>query len=66
MKIGSLDSFACALVFLGALNWGLVGIFDYNIVHAIFGDGTVLAKVTYVLVGFSALFFGYHHFNFGK
>ena len=40
---------------LGALNWGLVGLFDFNIVDEIFGGGSGLAKAVYVLIGVSAL-----------
>ena len=43
-----------ALVLVGALNWGLVGLFDFNLVEEIFGTGT-LTDVVYVIVGLSAL-----------
>jgi uncharacterized protein len=43
-----------ALVLIGALNWGLVGLFDFNLVEEIFGTGTV-TDVVYVIVGLSAL-----------
>lgn len=43
------------LVIVGGLNWGLVGLFDFNLVTAIFGDGT-LAKIVYDLVGLSAIY----------
>jgi uncharacterized membrane protein YuzA (DUF378 family) len=42
------------LVVLGALNWGLVGLFDVNLVEEIFGTGTV-ADVIYVIVGVAGL-----------
>jgi hypothetical protein len=42
------------LVLAGALNWGLVGLFDYNLVAEIFGAGTA-ADVVYVLVGVGGL-----------
>jgi uncharacterized protein len=42
------------LIMLGALNWGIVGLFDTNVIAEIFGSGTV-SDVLYVLVGFSAL-----------
>lgn len=42
------------LVIVGALNWGLVGLFDMNVVEAILGTGT-LTMVVYILVGVSAL-----------
>ena len=43
-----------ALVVVGALNWGLVGLFDWNLVTEIFGTGTV-TDVIYVIVGLSGL-----------
>ena len=50
-----LKTIAYALVITGALVWGLVGLFDYNIVSAMFGDGTVLSRIIYSLVGISAV-----------
>ena len=43
------------LVIVGGLNWGLVGLFDFNLVAAIFGAGSGLSRIVYVLVGLSAL-----------
>jgi uncharacterized protein len=43
-----------ALVFIGALNWGIVGLFDTNVVAELFGSGTA-SDVVYVLVGIAAL-----------
>ena len=43
------------LVIIGALNWGLVGIFNFNLVSFIFGEMTVLSRIVYILVGLSAL-----------
>jgi uncharacterized membrane protein YuzA (DUF378 family) len=39
----------------GALNWGLVGIFDFNLVDGIFGEFSTMARIIYVLVGLSGL-----------
>jgi uncharacterized membrane protein YuzA (DUF378 family) len=47
---------ALALVIIGGLNWGLVGFFDYNLVDALFGTGSVLARIVYSLVGLSAIY----------
>ena len=44
-----------ALLIVGGLNWGLVGLFDFDLVATIFGYDTLLAKLVYVLVGVSAL-----------
>ena len=43
-----------ALVVVGALNWGMVGLFEFNLVAEIFGAGTV-ADVIYVIVGIAGL-----------
>lgn len=42
---------AYALVITGALVWGFVGLFNYNIVASIFGDATVFSRIIYSLVG---------------
>ena len=42
------------LVLIGALNWGLVGAFNFNLVAVLFGTG-VFARIIYLLVGLSAL-----------
>ena len=44
------------LVIVGGLNWGLVGLADFNLVAALFGDGSALARAVYVLVGLSAVY----------
>lgn len=44
-----------ALVIVGGLNWGLVGLFNFDLVAAIFGQMSTLSRVVYVLVGLSAL-----------
>ncbi len=43
------------LVLVGALNWGLVGLFNFDLVAAIFGEMTTLSRIVYSLVGLSAL-----------
>ena len=45
----------CLLVLIGALNWGLVGFFQFNLVTAIFGDMTMGARIVYGLVGVAGL-----------
>ena len=47
---------ATALVIIGALNWGLVGLFHFNLVAAIFGRFEWLTRATYVLVGLAGLY----------
>ena len=42
------------LVIVGALNWGLVGLFGFDLVAALFGQMSVLSRIIYSLVGISA------------
>ena len=44
------------LVMIGALNWGLVGAFDLNLVQAIFGGMPQVVSTVYILVGLSAVY----------
>ena len=53
MKI--IDKIALVLVVIGAINWGLVGIFNFNLVDAIFGTMSILSRIIYILVGISGL-----------
>ena len=46
---------AYILVIIGALNWGLVGIFGFDLVATIFGEMSLLARIVYGLVGVSAI-----------
>ena len=43
------------LLIVGGLNWGLVGLFDFNLVASLFGEMSALSRIVYVLVGASAL-----------
>lgn len=54
--MGAVDWIAMTLLIIGGLNWGLVGLFDLDLVAALFGEGSALARVVYVLVGLSALY----------
>ena len=55
-KLGSLDWLALILVIIGGLNWGLVGIFGFDLVATIFGDMSAITRVVYILVGASAVY----------
>lgn len=52
------------LIIIGGINWGLIGLFDYNLVDAIFGTMSLTSRVIYTLVGIAGLwaitFFGYN------
>lgn len=53
MKGGTLDTVAMLLVVVGAINWGLVGLLNLNLVSSVLGDS--LAKIVYILVGVGGL-----------
>lgn len=50
-----IDLVAYILVIVGALNWGLVGLFDFDIVATLFGTVSRITDIVYVLIGVSAL-----------
>lgn len=51
-----IDRIALALAIIGGINWGLVGIFKFDLVAWIFGGQTaILARIIYVIVAISAL-----------
>lgn len=53
---------ALILIIIGAVNWGLIGAFNFNLVSMLFGVNTVLSRIVYGLVGIAGLwaltFFG--------
>ena len=51
-----LRSTAYVLVMIGAIAWGIIGLFNFNIVAALFGDASILARIVYTLVGISAVY----------
>ena len=56
MKLNAIDWLALVLIVVGGLNWGLVGAFDFNLVDTLFGEGSALSRIVYVLVGLSAVY----------
>jgi uncharacterized membrane protein YuzA (DUF378 family) len=56
MKLSVLDWIALILVIVGGLNWGLIGIFSFDLVGAIFGPMSVISRIVYILVGLSAIY----------
>lgn len=52
----ALNIIAHVLVIVGGLNWGLVGLFDFNLVSALFGIDSWFTNVVYIVVGAAALY----------
>jgi len=55
-KLNVLGWIALILVIIGGLNWGLVGLFSFNLVTAIFGTMTLISRIVYILVGLAAIY----------
>lgn len=53
MKI--LYNIALSLVIIGALNWLLIGLFNFNLVSTLFGDMSIISRIIYSLVGLSGI-----------
>jgi len=54
----TLDTLAAVLLVIGGINWGLVGLLNFDLVAAILGDGSLLSRVVYGLVGLCAVYQG--------
>ena len=51
----TLDAISAVLIVVGALNWGLVGAFRFDLVYKLFGAGTV-SRIVYIVVGLAAVY----------
>jgi len=54
-SMSTVDWIAMILLIVGGLNWGLVGLLDIDLVAALFGDGSAVSRIVYILVGLAAL-----------
>lgn len=54
-KPNIVDWIALILVIIGAINWGLVGIANFNLVEFVFGGLTIISRIIYILVGISGI-----------
>ena len=52
----TLDYVVLALVIIGAINWGLIGFLQFDLVRMLFGDMTILSRIIYAVVGLSGLY----------
>ncbi len=51
----TLQKVLLVITIIGAVNWGLIGLLDYNLVAAIFGEASLFSRIIYTLVGISGL-----------
>ncbi len=51
----TIEKIALVFTIIGALNWGLIGLFDFNLVTMLFQEGSFLTKLVYIIVGICGL-----------
>ena len=52
----NLELIAMVLLVIGGLNWGLYGLFNLDVISAIFGEFSALSRIIYVVIGLSAVY----------
>jgi len=52
----ALDTTALVLIIIGAINWGLIGFFKFDLVSSLFGTGSMLTRIIFALVGLCGLY----------
>lgn len=65
-KTNGLDFLAIILLIVGAVNWGLVGFFNFNLVAYLLGDMTIFSRLIYVVVGIASLYLVYYIYRLTK
>lgn len=66
MKMTSLQMLSWVLITVGALNWGLVGLFNINLVEILLGTWPALVQIVYIVVGLSGVYSVWEMFTMGK
>lgn len=52
----TLSGIALTIAIIGAINWGLIGLFEFDLVASIFGTMSMFSRIIYTLVGISGLY----------
>ena len=65
-KLSTFNWVALIIIIVGAINWGLVGLFKIDIIKVIFGDMTIFARMLYIIVGLAGLYLLILSFKLGK
>ena len=53
--MSTLQKVCLVVTIIGGINWGLVGLLDFNLVEAIFGASSVISRIVYSLVGLTSM-----------
>lgn len=56
MRTNGLDYTILTIVIIGAINWGLIGFFGFDLINVLFGNMTLLSRIIYAIVGLSGLY----------
>ncbi len=56
MGIKCLDIFSLIITIIGTINWGLIGLFQFDLVAFLFGDMSLISRIVYTLVGICGLY----------
>lgn len=56
MKTSALDYVVVTLIIVGAINWGLIGFFNLNVISLIFGSMSLISRIIYAIVGICGLY----------
>ena len=65
-SLTAVDWAAMVLMIIGAVNWGLLGAIDVNLVTTLFGEQTALTRIVYVVVGLAGLYGIYQLAKFAR
>ena len=65
-NLSAIDWIALILVLVGGLNWGLVGLADFNLVALLFGEMSFLSRVVYAIVGVATIYLAIISRKMGK
>ncbi len=55
-NLTAIDLLALIVLIIGGINWGMIGLFNVDIVSSVFGTMTMFTRIVYSLVGLSALY----------
>ncbi len=53
--MSTLQKICLCITIIGGINWGLIGLIDFNLVAAIFGEASVISRIVYSLVGLTSM-----------
>ena len=53
--MNTLQKICLSVTIIGAINWGLIGLLDFNLVEAVFGAESIIPRIIYSLVGLTGL-----------